>query len=496
MGCNTDLEKMIDIKEYKKITKHITGVYLIKTVDFILAFIFFVILSRFLSQKQFGIYSILNVSLLILSGLLGFGLAEFIVRDLTGKREAIKKERFRQIFTFIFWTIIIIITLLILFAYLILSYLDYTELFFPIFVVIFCSGIIVIGRLIIHYLHSKKNIIGATLLDFLFRTMWVLPLILFIFTLTINTIFLTRFLYSIILFFIVIYYFKWKKLRFLGRINKNYIKKALIFGIPISTLMLSQSIITASDRYILGFFHSATQVGYYAYIYRILNFIMVFSIFAVSTTIYPYIVESYNKGNKEKSNFLLNSLLKYNLIIIVPVLMGFFILSKEILTSISGTRYLATIPIIPFLIFFPLIQSIYIIYHYTLLLKNKTKTIMIIFGTGMLLNIILNFILIPQYHYFGAAVATIITYICLLVLFYLATRKYIKLDYKYLKLTRIMISAVIMALAISFFHPQNILTKLITICFGAVIYLLALFITKAYIKEEIELIKSYLPYRK
>ena len=47
-----------------------------------------------------------------------------------------------------------------------------------------------------------------------------------------------------------------------------------------------------------------------------------------------------------------------------------------------------------------------------------------------------------------------------------------------------------MGLAIGFLKPDNIITKIATIGFGAVIYLLSLFVTKAYVKEELELFGS------
>jgi len=483
------------MKQYKRITKQIGLIYGVQVFDFVLMFLLFVVLTRSLSEYGFGIYSLLNVTILFLTGLLGFGLNDFVIRDLAGKKESIKRKSFSQIFTFLSLVTLVGVILLITLGRFILNFLNYKAIFLPLAMAILCSVSIVLGSITAHYAYAKKQAVKATFIESLLRSVWALPIIFlsFLYSLTINLIFLTKLIFTIVVIFCTILYFKKRKLKFFNRINKKYIKKALVFGIPLSTLVIFQWVITASDRYILGLFHSAVAVGKYSYIYSLLNFILVFSTSAIIMTIYPHIVENYNKENKQKSNFLLNASLKYILILILPALTGFFFLSKELITMISGTKYINAIPIIPFLIIFPLFEGLNAISRKVLVLQNKTKTIAIIYLEGMALNIILNIILIPKYHYFGAAIATSITYIILFALFFAKTKNYIQFDYKYLKLPRIILSVIIMTLAIAFIHPQNILTKLATICFGITVYLLSLYGTKAYVKEEMKLIRSFLP---
>ena len=75
------------MKQYRRMTKQIGGIYIIQIVDFVLMFLFFVILTRTLSQSDYGLYSILNVTILFLIGMMGLGLSSFISRDLPGNKE-------------------------------------------------------------------------------------------------------------------------------------------------------------------------------------------------------------------------------------------------------------------------------------------------------------------------------------------------------------------------------------------------------------------------
>jgi O-antigen/teichoic acid export membrane protein len=117
---------------YKKIVKQVSGVYLIKILDFLLAFIFFIVLSRTLSKYEFGLYSILTISMVLLSSFICFGLTNFLVKDLAGKKEELKVKRFSEIFSFLLISDFVLILIFAIGSYFILNFLDYNNLFYPI----------------------------------------------------------------------------------------------------------------------------------------------------------------------------------------------------------------------------------------------------------------------------------------------------------------------------------------------------------------------------
>jgi O-antigen/teichoic acid export membrane protein len=246
----------------------------------------------------------------------------------------------------------------------------------------------------------------------------------------------------------------------------------------------------------LGLFHSAITIGIYTYVYSLLDFIYTFGAASIHMSIYPHMVESYNKGNKSQSNFLVNSMLKYTLILILPATAGFLLLGEEIITLFSGTKYLQAVVLIPFLIIFPLLKLLNTVLSYVLMVRKRTKTIGFIYFVGMIVNLILNFMLIPKYSYFGAAIATSLSYLLLAVLFLTSTKKLISLDYSYIKFDRIIVSTAVMSLAISFINPGILVTKIATIFAGVFVYFTSLFLSKAYVKQELLLIKSFLRSKK
>jgi len=273
--------------------------------------------------------------------------------------------------------------------------------------------------------------------------------------------------------------------------SKSILKKALVFSLPLLPLTVSEYLISAGDRYILGFFHGSAAIGSYAYFYSILIYILGFFMLP-NNMLFPYAAREFKKGNKKKTNFFFNAGAKYSLMLVIPALVGFFILRKEIITMISGSKYLGDLYILPFLIVFPLFEFFSGFYRNICILEGKTKYLAVTYVSAGIVNIALNFILIPKFHLVGAAVATIITYVLLFVLMYLEGKQSVSWDNSFVQIHKIILSAAIMGAVISFFHPTEIVSKIITIAFGAVIYFICIFATRTFVKAELDLIRSIL----
>ncbi len=307
-----------------------------------------------------------------------------------------------------------------------------------------------------------------------------------------GTIFLIRFMVVTLVFVAIFLILRKKGLRLSIKLDYKYIIKALKYSIPVLAYTSSTWIITACDRYMLGYFHNSVKVSYYSYTYSLINFIVVIC-GIIGTVLYPYIVESWNIGKKERVNFFFNAYLKYSLVILLPALAGLFVLRTEIATMLSGEKYLPALSMLPVMIFIPLIYSIYVMYIQFLMINDKTATVGWIFASGVILNICLNLILIPKYDMFGAAFAALLTHTFLLFMFIIKTHRFIKLNFSFIKIERIVLAVIIMALAIGFIHPGSYLFKILTICLGGAIYFVTLLVARIFQKEEIVLLKSFIP---
>ncbi|MHA1679122.1 MAG: lipopolysaccharide biosynthesis protein [Promethearchaeota archaeon] len=481
------------MNRYLKIIDEFKTNYILQVLSIVIGISLFIVLTRYLDVKEYGIYSLIVVSLPILRGIISLGLTNFVQRDLTGKSEKYKLKNFAKINTvylFISFIFIFIFILLKVFNIIFVSAL----IDFYIFVILIFTFN---SSLLISYFISKLELIKSNILKYLQSNLWSFFIIiyaLFSHVLDLEFIFLIKLISIIFIFFLILFLSKNKKKLFKVKFDKKYLFSGLNFGVPLIFIMIAQWVITASDRYIINFFFDVVQVGYYSYIYSLIFFIFTASS-QTSSVLSIYMIESKNKNDSSRGNFLFNALLKYGMLVIFPCIFGFLVLQSEIVLFISGIKYLNSLYIVPVLIFFPLFALIIQALHNLLILKKETKLISGIYLIGLLTNILLNFILIPKLNILGAAIATLFTYIFMSLLFYYKTKDYFKLNHHFLKIPNMLLSSILMALSIFFIKPDSIFMLILTILLAVISYIFFLFLTKSFIKEERDLIKKIMVFK-
>lgn len=200
-------------------------------------------------------------------------------------------------------------------------------------------------------------------------------------------------------------------------------KKALLFNIPLLPHYLSNILLSSSDRIMIEKLTGASSVGIYTVAYSLASLsLIVFS--AINNAYNPFAM----KALKEKNY---NSLQKITIIILfVSILFSLILiyLAPEGLWILGGNDYLEGIKIIPVLVIGIFFSSFYYVFSNVEFMYEKTKLIFPITTLGTLVNIGLNFWLIPKLGYVAAAYTTLIGYVIIAVCHYLYSRFLIKED--------------------------------------------------------------------
>ena len=346
------------------------------------------------------------------------------------------------------------------------------------------------------YLAAERKIEFQSFSSFLEKCFWIMLLgICFLITRQFNlaTVLVLWLIGISISFIVILLYLKKEVILFftkIKRINKRVCKNALIFGLPLVPVTICGWLIEVSNRYLLNYFKDAAFVGIFSLSYGLVVIILSLSgiIYGV---LYPYIAKAWNDNSNHQ--MLSNALLKYTLIVVIPAMTGLFVLRKQIITLISGSEYLAGSPTLAILIVFPLFASLVNIYGNDLLLRGKTTLMAIIYFGGAIVNIILNLFFIPAYGANGAAITTVTTYVLMFLSLYLISKERFTWNFQFLRITRIILATAVMGLILFLINPQMFITKIITIILGALIYIILLFLLGVFIKEEYDIMKSFLP---
>ncbi|NIV03742.1 MAG: oligosaccharide flippase family protein, partial [Calditrichae bacterium] len=271
--------------------------------------------------------------------------------------------------------------------------------------------------------------------------------------------------------------------------NFGRLKPYLMFSLPLIPNVSLQWIVNFSDRYVISHYIDLESVGIYAASYSLGQFVSFF-ITPIAFVLYPTISGLWEENKTEEIKYWIINSLKFFLILSIPAVFGIHYFAPFVLAKLASERFtthewLALLVAIGFLFL-----GIYQVYLYLMHLRKETVKVLIIFTSIAVLNLSLNFLLIPQIGIDGAALSTLISFAVQtgLVSFFAFKGFRVKLPLKFI--AKSLFSAGIMFLFLIQFTP-DILTKNIILLFSAMlIYFFVMFLTGAISKAEINRLRS------
>lgn len=214
-------------------------------------------------------------------------------------------------------------------------------------------------------------------------------------------------------------------------ISMRLIKKLLWFGLPLVPARLAALILTLSNRYFLTTYASLEDVGLYTLgqkIGLIINILLV----QPFQLIWPTMM--YSMSDRKEAGEYYSRILTYYLITVGGIALLMSIFSENIISLIATESYHDAYKVIPLLAFSYVAYGVYFIITVGVNLKEKTFYLPWIVGVSAAANMILNYLLIPRYGMMGAAVASFISYIILVLTNYIINQRFLKIKYDWRKI--------------------------------------------------------------
>lgn len=225
----------------------------------------------------------------------------------------------------------------------------------------------------------------------------------------------------------------------------------------------------------------ATQVAYYDQADRIVKLPLAL-ITALSTVMLPRISNEFKKNNQEKVKEYINKSLEFVFFLGMPIMFGLIGVSDTLVPWLLGEEFIPVIITIQLLS--PIVVALCItnvIGDQYLMAVNNTKVLTMSYIVGVIMNFIINCILIPKYSYIGAAIAMVITELCIITIQIAKTRNIINIKIISKKVFKYIIASISMLLIVKLIKNINISIILITfvqVFVGVGIYGIILLILK------------------
>lgn len=202
------------------------------------------------------------------------------------------------------------------------------------------------------------------------------------------------------------------------KISFSFCKYALLFNIPLIPHYLSQVVLGSSDRIMISQMVGESQAGIYSLAYSVALIMTLFNT-ALLQTINPWIYQQIKGKHIER----IAPVIYLTLIFIALVNLFLMLCAPEIVSIFAPKTYYQAVWIIP-----PVAMSVYFMYTYDAFAKfafyfEKTGYIMGASVIGALVNILLNWWLIPIFGYIVAGYTTLLCYMLYATFHYLLMNK-------------------------------------------------------------------------
>ena len=264
-----------------------------------------------------------------------------------------------------------------------------------------------------------------------------------------------------------------------GRILKLKIdtkewKRVFSLSWPLALSGIFALIFTYTDTVMLGFWKLFEQIGYYNAAQKIIG-LAIFPASLIVVSFFPTFSRN-STADKQKAQTIFNYQNLALLALAIPIVSGGYILANGLIAHFYGLNYLPAVRALRILLLMAGISYLSFSFGSTLFIYNQQKKAFWVSLIGALLNVPLNALLIPQYGFYGAATATVITaFITFLVLAFLVRRltPLKLLDFSFLKYLLIIFLATTLMSIVLIIGAHNNLNVFLKVFLGGIIYLIS-----------------------
>ncbi|MFO7891617.1 MAG: oligosaccharide flippase family protein [bacterium] len=252
--------------------------------------------------------------------------------------------------------------------------------------------------------------------------------------------------------------FKWVRLSIVLKILKDL----LSFGIPYIPSLLSVIIMGQIGRFFLDRMVSAEATGIFNAGYK-LGMFMSLVVTAFRFAWHPFFLSVSKEKNAKE---IYAKVLTYFIIVVGFIFLTISFFLKEIVhiqifgITLFGKKFFPGLSIVPIVMLAYVAYGVYINFIVGIYMKKKTLYLPLITGSGAIVAIISNFILVPLWGIFGAAISTFIAYLSMAVILYIINQKLYKIDYEFSKIFKIIILYALIYCIGTIFFSNLIMVKI------------------------------------
>jgi O-antigen/teichoic acid export membrane protein len=157
--------------------------------------------------------------------------------------------------------------------------------------------------------------------------------------------------------------------------------------------------------------------------------------------------------------------------------------------TLLGNAYWEGIKIIPVILTAYFLFGLYVNFTVGIYIRKKTKWMILFTGVAAIVNVSSNFYLMPAYGIMGAAIATLLSYLVMMILIFFVNNSIYPINYDYKRIAFLLVYLGVMLWVYYFVHPE-FLFRLVLLVASPLLFWVSGFFKKSEINAVVSLFRK------
>jgi len=204
-------------------------------------------------------------------------------------------------------------------------------------------------------------------------------------------------------------------------------RNLLSFGLPLVSSFISVWVLQLSDRYLLSRLGSLAQTASYTIAYSLGG---VLGVLVISPFLLAWPTAMYAILKREDAPKVFQLVFRWYSIVLLFATFALSLLGRGVLDILFPPAYRSAAPVISTIALSTMFYGVYNIFLIGISVRRKTWFAVVFTTLAALINVGLNFMLIPFYGSMGAALSTLIAYLVLALIAYIVNQRFYPIPFE------------------------------------------------------------------
>lgn len=247
------------------------------------------------------------------------------------------------------------------------------------------------------------------------------------------------------------------------RFDRRLVKPLVHFGVLLIPVTLASWVIDLSDRYVLRLYSDLEQIAIYDVGYKI-GMILQMAVVWPFQLAWPAVSFSISKRPGHEVSYA--KVLTYLSVVLCIGFLGLSLASRAGLSVLAGESYAAAVQVVPWVALAYVFNGVHFCLTPGIHVAKKTKYLPLFSGAAAVLNLGLNFLIVPHYGILGAAWTTTATFFFLAVATWILSQRVYPVPHEVGRLVKITVAVLATWFGATAFEPAALIPALVwhTLC--------------------------------